>query len=74
MTNYFNEKVMPYIKSVQTFETKKEGKWAQYDLKEVDKKSLTLIYDYFKSHYREVFPCIQKMFNGYVGNIQVKIL
>ena len=74
MTNYFNEKIMPHIKGIQTFDTEKEGKWAQYDLKEVNKKSLTLIYNYFKSQYKEVFPCIQKMFNGYIGNIQVKIL
>ena len=74
MTNYFNKKIMPHIKGIQTFETEKEGKWAQYDLKEVDGKSLTFIYDYFRAHYREVYPCIQKIFNGYIGNIQVKIL
>ena len=73
MKNYFNAEIMPHIKGIQTFETEKEGKWAQYDLKEVDGKSLTFIYDYFRAHYREVWPGIQRKSNVFVGHIQVKI-
>lgn len=55
-----------YVKGIQTF-----NDWIQYDIKELSASELSNFIYYLKNNYNEVYPCIQKFDNKFIGDIQV---
>lgn len=66
---YFETEIKPLLKGIQTFK-ENNNLWVQYDIKFLKGKDVTKIYSYLKNKYKQVYPRIQKLGDGFVGDIQ----